>query len=152
MGDVKGALRVTELCYIRRKPVRTCANAVANPSRTFLLSQIRRELVRLCEPVANPSRTRRELARTRRELERTCANPQMRRESANASRTCANLREPCVNLPESVANASRTFANIRRAICVNPGGELSRICRESVNIRCESARPNGQRQNPHVST
>eukprot|EP00966_Prymnesium_polylepis_P200032 4635733-Prymnesium_polylepis.1 len=86
---------VTELCYIRRKPLRTCAN----PSRIC-----REPFVNACECVrtrrgtfANPSRT--------------CANP---------SSPYANLREPIVNpsrtLRKPFANACELVAELSR-IC-----------------------------------
>ena len=99
----------------------------------------------VCELGGELSRIRRESVRSRRELARTCANPRTHRESANLSR----IRESVANLPrtrptrcELVRTRSRTFANPSR-ICANlrnPGGELSRMRRESVRTSAKLLR------------
>eukprot|EP00966_Prymnesium_polylepis_P153142 3537712-Prymnesium_polylepis.1 len=77
---------------------------------------------------------------------RTCANL---REFANASRIrerVANLRELARTLRKLARICRECAENFRESVVNlrNPDGELSRICRESVNIRCESARPNAK--------
>jgi hypothetical protein len=102
-------IRVTELCYFRRKPLRTCANLcepvarsvanlrkpVANPCELGASLSRRRTCPNLPESVANASRMRRKLSRIRRESART------------ESRTFANPSGICEYLRKITANSTR---------------------------------------------
>ena len=139
-------IRDTELCYIRRELVRTCANCeceCANAPRT-LCECVRTRRGTFANPsriCANPSRTcenLRESANPSR-IRELVANPRICCESAanpsNPLRTCANpvenFRESVANLCESAQPWWRTFANASR-ICANLCKIVANMCQMRV--------------------
>eukprot|EP00966_Prymnesium_polylepis_P150667 3480322-Prymnesium_polylepis.1 len=154
--------RVTELCYIRRKPlriVRTCAN----PWR--IRGELAGNLPLTCRRIPCSARTFREPVANLRELARiTCANL---RESANASRslrecvTCPKRRTPvCTNALRMDENPSRiranrvenfreSVANLR--ISAQNHGKFDANTRRSGHRRCHASRRACGTHTPHTT-